>query len=339
MTRAAAGATFCDFLEQLPRAGSVCVLGHSDVDGLASIAILTRALTAQGYNVTAEVTRKGESAWSDTTLKRLASHQPAALIIADLGSRDAPLLPGTPTLLIDHHRPTGVPPGATLITAYGEEPTATSGLIAYWCAEAIGQARDLDWIAAISILADLGDKTGFPEWLESRQRYGFSSLRQATTLLNSPRRAAKGDASPALNLLLRVSDPRALLADESATTLRDAKVEYDNALAAARRVAPKINGPVALITVHTPCQVHPAVAQMWTGRLAKNIVLCANTGYLPGRVNFSARTKLDMNLIEFLEEVRPTDAGDEFGRGHNRATGGSLRAEQWPEFLKRLGFS
>ena len=47
-------------------------------------------------------------------------------------------------------------------------------------------------------------------------------------------------------------------------------------------------GDVALIRLHSPCQVHPLVARTWRDRLPRSIVIAANTGYLPGRVNFAA---------------------------------------------------
>lgn len=341
MNRREAQEIFVTFFNQLPTQASIHILGHSDADGLTASAILTLSLRARGFRVEAEVTRKGENAWSPSVLQRIAICHPAALIVTDLGSREDPLIPHLPALLIDHHKPTGIPPGATLLSGYGTEPTPTSGLLAFYCAESLQASRDLDWLAAISILADLGDKTDFPEWREGRRKYGVKNLREAATLLNAPRRAGEGNAQPALELLLEVRDPAALLSDKRIETLRVAKEEYNAALTVARRAAPKFNQPdktVALIVVNTPCQVHPVVAQMWIGRLKEQIAICANTGFLADRVNFAVRTKLPVNLIEFLAKHKPSGAGPDFGRGHDQATGGSLTLSQWSEFLKSLGF-
>src|SRR4051812_40650973 len=135
----------------------VALLCHSDADGLAAGAILARALRRAGHAVAVESTGKGEDAWATAVAGRPAPHEPQALLVADLGSRDPPLLHRGPTLLIDHHRPDGVAPGATLLTGYGREPTPTSGLLAYRAAGAIAEVDDLLWIAAISLLSDLGD--------------------------------------------------------------------------------------------------------------------------------------------------------------------------------------
>lgn len=332
---------FLDFLNQLPPDASFYVLGHSDADGLTASAILARSLQAKGFRVEAEVTRKGENAWSSSVRQRVEDFHPTALIVTDLGSREDPLLPEIPTLLIDHHKPTGTPPGAVLLSGYGTEPTPTSGLLAFYCAEALQAAQDLDWLAAISILADLGDKADFPEWREGRRKYGSKNLREAATLLNAPRRAGEGNAQPALELLLNAPDLPALLSDKRIEQLRAAKDEYNAALAVTRRAAPKFNQPdkqVALLTVSTPCQVHPVIAQMWVNRLKDQIVICANTGFLPDRVNFAVRTKKSVDLIKFLADHKPAGAGPDFGRGHDQATGGSLTPSQWKEFLQLLNF-
>jgi single-stranded-DNA-specific exonuclease len=81
---------------------------------------------------------------------------------------------------------------------------------------------------------------------------------------------------------------------------------------------------------------HPRVGQR--NRLRKNIVICANTGYLPGRVNFAVRTATSRNLLEFLRDHKPSGAGEDYGRGHDKATGGSLTFEQWSVFRASLGF-
>jgi single-stranded-DNA-specific exonuclease len=112
------------------------------------------------------------------------------------------------------------------------------------------------------------------------------------------------------------------------------KVDLD----AARRVPPKVKGDVALIRFHSPCQIHPLVAQAWRGRLRNNIVIAANTGYRPGWVHFATRTALDLDLIAFLQDHAPEGADENYGSGHRQATGGALRSESWNQFVTGLGF-
>ena len=95
---------------------------------------------------------------------------------------------------------------------------------------------------------------------------------------------------------------------------------------------------VALIRFHSPCQIHPLIAQQWRGRLKDKIVLAANTGYRPGWVHFAARSATGRDLIDFLAAHRPPGADAHYGSGHAQATGGALRLPDWNRFVTDLGF-
>jgi len=331
---------FREFVRLLDHEQPVAVLCHSDVDGLAAGALLARTLRQLQYTVVAETVGKGEHAWHPAVGARLREAAPGALIVADLGSRAEPVLPGVPTLLIDHHRPEGVAPGAELLTGYGEDPVPTAGLLAYWACAGVARVDELDWIAAISILSDAGGDAPFALLAEAKQRWKVTPLRDATTLLNAPRRAAAGDARPALRLLLTARDPREVVRGDApeVALLRAARVEVNEAFAEAKRGSPRFGGSVAMIRMHTPCQVHPLIAQIWRTRLPRYIVMAVNTGYLPGRVNFSVRAAEGTNVLEFLREHAPAEAGDAYGHGHDQASGGSLSFTAWNEFATGLGF-
>lgn len=317
------------------RFAGTAVLAHSDVDGLCSAAILARGLQTRGHTVLVEITRKGESAWSEGVSDRLAALQPERLIVADLGIRPRPVLPHTPTVFIDHHRPLGVPPDSVVISGYGVEPTPTSGILALRYA---GADTDLEWLTAMSAIADMADEAAFPEVVRGLQRFRRADLQRCVSLLNAPRRSATGDATKAFALLVRADGPQDLLRGAAGDYLRGVRAEVNAELAVARRVPPVFAGRFALLKVNSPCQVHPLVAQAWRGRLHNNIVIAANFGYLPGRVNFAVRTALDINLIGLLSEHAPESAGEEFAQGHDKATGGSLTLEAWSEFSRSLGF-
>ena len=72
-------------------------------------------------------------------------------------------------------------------------------------------------------------------------------------------------------------------------------------------------------------------------RLKDKVVLAANTGYRPGWVHFAARTALPRNLIALLREVAPPGADENYGGGHEQASGGALRLDDWPVFLRNIG--
>ncbi len=344
---------FGGFLAGLPHrtATDIHILTDADADGLPAGALLLRALSAAGYsNLTVETRGKFENAWMPSVHERLRLRAPQALLIVDLGTRPDDLLPGTPALLIDHHAPFGTPPGATLLTSYGTEPTATSGLLALWCAQAIApEAADrLQWMAGVSLLSDLGDKAPFEELAESKRRFGVSALKDLTSLLNAPRRTANGDASVAMQLLLRAETPKQALASPSPEldALRSAKAEVNAALAEARKAPPRfstkwrdeLGADMIAVRMDTPCQVHPLVAQIWRPRFPKAVIFGVNTGFRSGFVHFAGRAPKNVNLVQFLRAHTPIGADGTFGGGHDQASGGALPVELWNPFATEMGW-
>lgn len=318
----------------------VLLMFHNDVDGLAAGALLARAFRAAGREVRTRILGRGENPWSDAIREEVQRAGAGGLVAADLGVRAGPIAPGLPTIILDHHVPLGVPGDAVVISGYGIEPTPTSSLLAFWCAQSIADVDALLWIAAIGVLGDLGEKAPFETLAAARKRHSLKALREATSLLNAPRRAAAGDAGPAFQLLMKAEGPAEITSREHPETalLQAARQEVKAALDAGKRVAPRIVGDVALIRLHSPCQIHPLVAQTWRGRLKDQIVIAANTGYRPGWVHFAARSATGRNLIQFLREHAPAGADENYGSGHEQATGGALRPEAWNDFIAGLGF-
>ena len=323
--------TFCNWIMQL--SGPPLILGHFDADGLSAVAILKRALGEGEIRLTG----KGENPWDEAMQAELAERGPAAIIAADLGVRAGDILPGTPTILIDHHVPTGVPGEARVISGNGCDPEPTSALLAWW---AVGAPDDLLWLAALGLIGDMADDKGFAELAGAQKRYGKTALRNAVSLINAPRRTAAADATSALELLLKCNSPKELLSGEHAETaqLLAAKEEVRAEMELARRIAPKVRGQVALIPLASSCQVHPLIAQQWRGRLKDKVVIAANRDYRPGWVHFAARTAAGLDLIDFFARRRPEGAGSEYGSGHRQASGGALRVPEWNRFVADLGF-
>ena len=341
----------------------VHILCDSDADGLPAGALLLRALRAAGYaRVTAECRRKGESAWDKEVHERLRARRIEkrldALIVADLGSRDGVIIENVALLLIDHHRSIGQPEGSTLITSYGTgsphgdgKDVATTGLLCWWCARALcGEKRAAAWLwlAGISLLSDLGDKAPFAEMAAAKARFGGSAMRDATSLLNAPRRTTGGRADTALLLLDKADGPKDVTSGKLPETadLQRAKAEVAHALAVARKQPPRfssamrdeLGADLVAIRMHTGCQVHPLVAQQWRGRFPKSVVFGVNTGYRQGYVNFSGRAPAGVNLIDFLARHRPPEADTTYGLGHNQASGGSLPIPVWNRWIREIGF-
>jgi len=332
---------FVDALALFRSDEPVGIISHNDADGLASAAIMARSLEGNGRASWVRILGRGENPWADATATELRASCAGGLIVADLGARPEPIVAGTPTVIIDHHvRSEGHVEGVTVLSGYGLKPTPSSSLIALWCAQALGDTDELLWLAALGLIGDLGDKAEFEELAEARRRYGVTALREATALVNAPRRASAGDASPALKLLLKANGPKEISAgtDPAVQALVAAREEVKQAMAEARRAAPRFAGRVALIRLHSACQVHPLIAQSWRNRLKGNIVLAANTGYRAGWVHFAARSATGENLIDFLRSHAPAGADEHYGQGHEQATGGALSPAAWNEFVTSLGF-
>ena len=295
--------------------------------------------------------RKGESAWLPEVIERFRAVAPECLFVLDMGCREEPLLPGVPTMLIDHHRPSGISSEFEVITGYGTEPTPTTGLLVYWCIASIvspAVREGMLWLAALSILSDLGDKAPFAELAEARKRWSAASMRSVVSLLNAPRRAASADAGEALALLLVAESPKQILSGElpQLAGLMAAKEEVSAALLTAKKAAPRfsrkyretLGADLVALTMNTPCQVHPLVAQTWRGRFSTSIVMGVNFGFRPGYVHFSARGPKGVNVIQFLREHAPPGVDQGYGNGHDQASGGAVPVASWNGFVDDLGF-
>ncbi|HYB98938.1 MAG TPA: DHH family phosphoesterase [Candidatus Limnocylindrales bacterium] len=331
---------FSDALRNFDAQKPVLVMGHHDADGLSATALLVRALRSSGREVITRIVGRGENPWSKSMAAELEPLALAGLMVADLGVRPGTIKSDAPTIIIDHHVPSTALADGAVISGYGHSPVPTSSLLAFWCASEIADADRWLWIAAIGLIGDMAEGADFPELSLARKRYGITALREATTLINAPRRSASGDASPALHLLLHAESPKDLLSGRYPETakLQAAREEVKAAMAGARRIAPKVRNGVALILFDSPCQIHPLIAQQWRGRLKNEIVLAANTGYRPGWIHFAARSARDVDLIEFLAEHKPAGADENYGSGHVAATGGALRPDDWNAFIVGLGF-
>lgn len=316
------------------------ILTHHDADGLTAAAILKKGFDKLSRPVEVRILGRGENPWADAVQMELLDREAGGLVVVDLGVRPGVIRRDTPTLLIDHHQPLGYPPGATVITGFGADPTPTSALLAYWCMRSLADLEDLLWLVGISIIGDMAEKSGFREFTLAKERHGITALREATSLLNAARRASSGNAQPAFDLLTKAASPKEVTSGNFRETqlLLQARAEVASALQATRRVAPKIKGDVALILFDSPCQIHPLIAQQWKDRLHKNVVIGANKGYRPGWVHFSVRSATGVNLIDFLKERAPAAADENYGSGHIQATGGALRNDAWNEFVSGLGF-
>ncbi|QNP53341.1 phosphoesterase [Hymenobacter qilianensis] len=294
---------------------------------------------------------KGENAFLTPAVReKLLAFKPDALIVTDLGVHENGTLEtdGVPVLYVDHHIPEGQPPaGATVLTGYGLEPVPCSAWLAYELLATETEMTDLRWVAAIGILSDLGDQAPWPPLAETKKQHTAKWLKEAVAMCNAARRAGAFDLDLPLQYLLHDDNPRALAQD---ATLAAYRAEVAAELAVARKMPPKFppKGPdaasVAIITINSPCQIHPLVAQQWIQRLPDRVVLCANLGYLPdGAVAISGRAaSRDLHIPDMLRaafaRIGATPPAN-FAHGHPQASGGIYLLPSTSCFCKGWGFN
>ena len=300
------------------------VVPHTDADGLAAGAIALR-LRGQGADA-AVLLGRGENPFNHRD--RLPEGRVAVL---DWGIRR---FAGS-AVFVDHHAPevdlSTMSADQVVVSGYAEgRPVSTAVLMRRLAPEAPA------WLAAVGGVGDYGDEAfGLPECSGAAK----TAVKKVVALVNAPRRLPAGPVRTALALLVEHDDPKALLKDARVKELESAKAEYRAGFEAAVRTAPVVGGGVALIRFSSPYQVHPLVAQTWARRLAPRAVIAANDGYLPGRVNFAVRGGREADdLRALLKAGFPEAAGvEEFAKGHDRATGGSLTREQFERLIAALG--
>lgn len=332
---------FAAFVESLPRDARVLVFHDSDADGVTAGVVLQRALERLDFvRVLRKPTSRERDAWSEANQSIIREADPQAVFVLDLGSRAEPMHPTARLCLIDHHRPEGVPPNGTLITAYTWDPIPNTSLLVYDLCSPLVDISDLDWIAAIGALSDVGERAPFPLLQTVKKRYAMRDLKEATALVNAARRASMYQPEAAAEALLLHATAKELVSSSSpqVEVLRECRAEVQREMNEAKKAAPKFAGNVALVRVHSRVQVHPVIAQIWRTRLPRYVVLVANDGYVDGRVNFSMRSASGTNLLDLLGAIDLGEGEGSYGHGHDQATGGSLPTERFQLLLEKLGF-
>jgi single-stranded-DNA-specific exonuclease len=333
---------FLDASRTPERSQRLVALHDTDADGVTAGVVWQRACERLGFpHPTRVLPGRERNAWDNSVRRYVAATNPSTLFVMDLGSQSVPVLNGVATCFIDHHRPEGVPPGDTLISAYKWNPIPNTSLMAYELFGALVDITDLDWVAAVGTFSDLGEKAPFPLVEQTRKKYTAKYLKEATTLVNAIRRSSNPNPEIAAQALLTHQNPKDLVNSDSSEVqqLKAAREEVKAALEEAKKAAPVFSGNVALIQISSKCQVHPLIAQIWRTRLPKYIVIVANDAYLTNRVNFSARATDGINVLQFLRSIELSEGEGNYGHGHDAASGGSLPPERWNEFLNKLGFT
>jgi hypothetical protein len=320
--------------------GTWAVACDGDVDGLSAGAIAFEALVRLGAKPSVVLPGKGEHVHMDAMRARIRAMNAEALVVLDMGSRGEPILPGMPTLLCDHHAPVhGFPPGARVVSAFGHDPVASTSLLAFHLFRGVAPIEDLAWLAVLGALADAGTDP-LPEVVQAMAKpLPRTATREAIALLNAPKRSAAHDVAAAWSVLRAATGPSDIAQGRvpGVEILRAARADVMAEVARCAKTRPIVGPRAVLIAFRSAARVHPLVAMRWASRFPDKIVIAANEGYLPGRVNFAMRSRAGLDLLAWLHGLGAPLPG-ESGHGHPGATGGSMEPADFQRLLLAMGF-
>ncbi|KAK0113788.1 hypothetical protein ONS95_014038 [Cadophora gregata] len=343
------------------------IVPDKDADGLSSGVIVHRTLVKLGLDpklLDVHLVQKGSNIHEPFERQAMLEKEAEFIIVLDQGSRGAPPVvddPNTKPIIIDHHLSGDFPEGAEVVSACHCPPVATSALLTYEICKELHPdiASECGYLCAIGTHGDLGNTLKwlppFPDMTETFKKHTKKILNDCVSYLNAPRRTGTYDVITAWNDLLQAKDPREILKNRR---LAQAREEINIEVEKQTHTPPKFSkdGKIAVLKINSKAQVHPVIATRWAGTLkskALEIIMVANYGYLPGKVNFScriARCARDrdppVNIIESLKAVADLDTGDliqrmgeSFARGHKEASGGIIPTAEFEELcvLMKVG--
>jgi len=359
---------------------NVVIVPDKDADGLSAGAILRHTLVLLGLakeRIHVHLLSKGNTVHSEDERSQISAHNPAYVFVVDQGSRSGPpLIDEEHTgLIIDHHFATArdFPKRSEHVTACGSPPVATSALLTYEICRPLHDdlASTCDWLCITGTHGDLGTtlkwEPPFPDMKATFKKYSKKLLNDVVSLINAPRRTATYDVKSAWDALCETTEPASVLKN---ARLLSARAEVNAEVERCTHAAPKFSsdGKVAVFRISSQAQVHPVIATRWAGHLqskALEMVLVANEGYLPEKVNFSCRVPRcarsrdpPVDIIQNLrayaslpepgfidgdenfkdEEKLPLleRLGDDFARGHVQASGGIVAVDEFEELMRLM---
>ncbi|KAH4007246.1 hypothetical protein HBI56_215930 [Parastagonospora nodorum] len=357
-----------EIIKECARSGKqTLILPDKDADGLSSGSILHHTLTTLGLSpsmISVYFPSKGANIHDESTADAISAVSPTFIFVLDQGSRNTPPLTPAPhtCLVIDHHFADegGFPDGADYVTAHDCPPVATSALLTYHiCLPLHADLSDkISWLCALGTHGDLGStikwQPPFPDMAQTFKQHPKKTVNDAVALVNAPRRSAAYNVKDAWDAVIAAISPSEITKNEK---LHEASFEVRQETERCTHTPPNFSadGSIALLTISSKAQIHPVIATRWSGHLRSNkleIVMCANEGYLPDKVNFSCRVAKiararegveKVDIIKKLESIVVGDGdlrkrlGDSFARGHKEASGGIVGKAEWEEFKKLMG--
>jgi len=324
----------------LKKTDNIVILTHVDSDGVASGAILFKVLKSLNFQkIDVLFPNKGENGYSEGVRERIKKLNPDVLFILDLGSYKTKFNNIKSIILIDHHRPEGVPENGFLFSSFPPPPYISTSYLTFLLFHNLN-LNPKDYIGLIGEVGDYGTEVEVPLIDELFKKYKRKDVSYVSSLVNSARRVKNFDIDTSFKYLLESENFYDLLND---TPYKLKLEEYKEIIKLDidkwKRVKPFFIKQIAIIEIHSENLIHPIIAQIWKNILNKYIVICANFGYIENRVSFSMRTSLDISLLDFLRNFLEPNIEEDLGFGHEKATGGIVSIEKWNEFIKKISNS
>jgi len=316
------------------------ILSHVDADGLCAATIVKRFLALEGVKPRHLFPAKGENAFTQHTMERLRQLDPSSLLVLDLGVMDQTIIPGAPTLFIDHHRPFGYPKDAIVLSWYGKEPACPTSQVVYDLLARLAPLDDLGWLSAVGTAGDLGSDFVFAQDRGPHRRLKKKDVREAEVLINSAKRSSAYDISTAIALLDEADDLSHVVDHRVAGVrlLERYRKEVNREVKRCRHERPHFSWKVAIVPFKSRCEIQGLIAETWRRQLGNYLVIAANFGYIDKKVAYVVRTELDTSVIDFMESLRPAGYRGHVVFGHDRAAGAVLDKNVWLRLSERMRF-
>ncbi|KAF8857023.1 DHH family protein-like protein [Acephala macrosclerotiorum] len=343
------------------------IVPDKDADGLSAGVIIYRTLVKLGLDskhLDVHLVQKGSNIHEEDERKIMLEKKPSYVIVLDQGSRSGrPVIddPETKSLILDHHLSDEFPEDAQVVSACHCPPVATTSLLTYEICKELDPdiSSECGYLCVIGTHGDLGNTlkwlSPFPDMAETFKKYTKKLINECVSFINAPRRTGTYDVITAWTALLEAKDPKQIMTNKR---LAEAREEINIEVEKQTHTPPKFSkdGKIALLKINSKAQVHPVIATRWASYLkskALEIVMVANYGYLPGKVNFSCRIARcargrdpPVNIISSLKAVADLDTtdlvqrlGENFARGHKEASGGIVNTAEFEELcvLMKVG--
>lgn len=337
---------FKKFIEEIKDKERVQILCHTDSDGLCSAVIMHKALERLGLSPLDIIyPEKGENIYGEDGIgspmrEKLKKINPDALIILDLGISENIIPKDVPTLFIDHHYVYSMPKNAVCISSYEDKNARPASLLTYDLCHSICDVKDLGHLAVIGTIGDLGADNPFGIISHIHEDYSMAEIKDLGVLINSAKRSSEYDIAAALKMIMELRDPLQLKNKElpEIELLRRYRNEVNIECKKAKHIAPVFKWRVALISFSSACDIGGLLASMWAHKLQNYVIITVNFGYIPGKAEFIIKTNTKIDVVKFMESVKPESISYPIAFGHKTGAGGIVDLKLWKQIADNMGY-